>query len=308
MSNKPAIGNLARLAILTPAIILVAYFGAVARADTTNVALGADVTLNGASFFTNGWGGGLTVDAGTVTDGFFYPRSTQWDQGPVWWDSTDLADRWVELDLVDSYRIESLIVQADDNDAYELYYWDAEAGAWSLLWDIPNYDSLGWGMQTRPNPADDTEAFDLAVPVVTTKFKFQGNMSNSDRLFAVAEIQAFGELVVAIDVKPCSDPNSINLRSNGVVPVAILTTDSFDATTVDPVTVEFAGAAPLRWTMEDVGSDCGANDGDQDLLFFFKTRELDLDGSSTAAELTGETFDGMPVWAYDTVKIVPSAK
>lgn len=308
MSNIPILGNLVRLALLIPAVILVAYSGTAARADTTNVVLGADVTLNGDSFFTNGWGGGLTVDAGTVTDGFFYPRSTQWDQGPVWWDSTDLADRWVEIDLVDSYRIESLIVQADDNDAYELYYWDEDASAWSLAWNVPNYDSLGWGMQTRPNPDDDTAAFGLAAPIVTTKFKFQGNMSDSDRLFAVAEIQAFGQLVVDLDIKPCSYPNSINLRSKGVVPVAILTTDTFDATTIDPVTVEFAGAAPLRWTMEDVGSSCGYNDGDQDLLVFFKTQELDLDVSSTEGVLTGETFDGMPIWAYDSVRVVPSAK
>jgi hypothetical protein len=163
-------------------------------------------------------------------------------------------------------------------------------------------------MQTRPNPDDDTEAFELAAPIVTTKFKFQGNMSDSDKLFAVSEIQAFGQLVVDIDIKPCSYPNSINLRSKGVVPVAILTTDTFDAMTVDPATVAFADAAPLRWTLEDVGSSCGYNDGDQDLLFFFKTQELDLDGSSIEAVLTGETFDGMPIWANDSVRIVPSAK
>ena len=44
---------------------------------------------------------------------------------------------------------------------------------------------------------------------------------------------------VEIDIKPGSDPNSINLRSKGVIPVAILTTEDFDATTVDPLSVEF---------------------------------------------------------------------
>jgi hypothetical protein len=69
-------------------------------------------------------------------------------------------------------------------------------------------------------------------------------------------------LEVDIDIKPGSDPNSINLESKGVVPVALLTTDDFDASTVDPVTVEFAGASPLRWVIEDVDGD-----GDVDLLF-----------------------------------------
>jgi hypothetical protein len=49
-------------------------------------------------------------------------------------------------------------------------------------------------------------------------------------------------LSVEIDIKPGSSPNSIKLGSNGVVPVAILSSESFSATTVDPDTVTLAGA------------------------------------------------------------------
>ena len=49
-----------------------------------------------------------------------------------------------------------------------------------------------------------------------------------------------------IDIKPGSDPNSINLKSNGVLPVAILSTsqadgevEDFDATTADPTGILF---------------------------------------------------------------------
>jgi len=108
---------------------------------------------------------------------------------------------------------------------------------------------------------------------------------------------------VDIDIKPGSDPNSINLKSKGVVPVAVLTTDDFDASTVDPDTVEFAGAEPVRWTMEDVDGD-----GDMDMLFHFKTQELNLDGDSTEATLTGETVDGVQIEGTDTVNIVPKGK
>jgi hypothetical protein len=48
---------------------------------------------------------------------------------------------------------------------------------------------------------------------------------------------------VDVDVKPGSDVNPIKLSSKGVIPVAILTTDTFDATTVDPSTVCFGAAA-----------------------------------------------------------------
>ena len=108
---------------------------------------------------------------------------------------------------------------------------------------------------------------------------------------------------ITIDIKPGSFPNSINLKSRGVVPVAVLTTDDFDASTVDPSTVLFAGASPLRWTMEDVDGD-----GDVDLLFHFKTPELDLDGDSTEATLTGSTYGGQAIQGTDTVNIVPKGK
>ena len=48
---------------------------------------------------------------------------------------------------------------------------------------------------------------------------------------------------VDIDIKPDSDTNSINLSASGVVPVAILGTEDFDALTVDPTTVSLAGAS-----------------------------------------------------------------
>lgn len=105
----------------------------------------------------------------------------------------------------------------------------------------------------------------------------------------------------SIDIKPGSDPNSINLKSKGVVPVAVLTTEDFDASTVDPVTVIFAGAPPVRWTMEDVDSDV-----DEDLLLHFKTQELvDLDEYSTEAFLEGYTYGGEFIWGMDYVNIVP---
>ena len=108
---------------------------------------------------------------------------------------------------------------------------------------------------------------------------------------------------VEIDIRPGSDQNSINLGSGGVLPVAILTTDEFDASTVRPASVLLAGAATRRWAMEDVD-----RDGDLDLLLNFKIQELELDESSTEATLTGETFPRfgrVPIEGTDSVRIVP---
>jgi len=108
---------------------------------------------------------------------------------------------------------------------------------------------------------------------------------------------------VKIDIKPGGNPNNINLKSRGVVPVAVLTTDDFDASTVEPSTVLFAEASPVRWTLCDVDED-----GDDDILFHFKTQDLELDENSTEATLTGETNNEDVITATDTVCIVQSKK
>lgn len=103
-----------------------------------------------------------------------------------------------------------------------------------------------------------------------------------------------------IDIKPGGNPNNINLKSRGVVPVAVLTTEVFNASTIDPSTetVEFAEASPVRWMLCDVDGD-----GDDDMLFHFKTQELNLDGDSIEATLTVDGIAGT-----DTVRIVQSKK
>lgn len=87
-----------------------------------------------------------------------------------------------------------------------------------------------------------------------------------------------------IDIKPGDEQNNINLNSKGVVPVAVLTSTQFDAVSIDPATARFAGAAPAHWSFEDVDGD-----GDDDIIFHFKTQLLDLNQDSTEATLTAQT-------------------
>ena len=108
---------------------------------------------------------------------------------------------------------------------------------------------------------------------------------------------------VTIDIKPGSDTNSINLESQGVTPVAVLTAGDFKAGDVNPDTVVFAGAPPVRSTMEDVDGD-----GDDDMLFHFKTQDLNLKEDSTVATLTGETHEVTLIEGIGSVNIVPKGK
>lgn len=109
--------------------------------------------------------------------------------------------------------------------------------------------------------------------------------------------------VVEIDIRPGGNPNTINLKSKGVVPVAVLTTDQFNADTINPATVRFADAAPIRWKLTDVD-----NDGDDDMLFHFQTQDLNLNQSSTEATLTGRTTDEALINGKDTVRIISPKK
>ncbi|MDO8585884.1 MAG: DUF3466 family protein [Armatimonadota bacterium] len=104
---------------------------------------------------------------------------------------------------------------------------------------------------------------------------------------------------VTIDLKPGEYPNTINLRSKGVVPVAVLSIPGFDADTVDPPTVRFCSAEPLRWHLEDVD-----RDSDADLLFYFGAQSLDLNAESTEGTLTGRTTDGDQIVGADSMRIV----
>jgi formylglycine-generating enzyme required for sulfatase activity len=109
---------------------------------------------------------------------------------------------------------------------------------------------------------------------------------------------------VEIDIKPGSDPNSINPFSRGVIPVAILTTDDFDALTVDADSVLFgpdeAEKRHKRAHVEDV--DC---DGDLDLLLHFRTQDTGIAPGDTEACVTGETLVGVPIMGCDSVRTVP---
>jgi YVTN family beta-propeller protein len=109
------------------------------------------------------------------------------------------------------------------------------------------------------------------------------------------------KILVTIDIKPGSDPNSINPKSKGVIPVAILTTSTFDATTVDPTTVRFGPTGtettPVQSALKDVDGD-----GDTDMILHFVTQKTGLQCGDTSASLTGETLDGQMIQGSDAVK------
>lgn len=118
-----------------------------------------------------------------------------------------------------------------------------------------------------------------------------------------------GVTTVAIDIAPGSARNSINLRSAGVVPVAILSSAGFDAAQqVNPDTVSLAGAKVKVIGKADTAS-CSAEDvnrdGLDDLVCHVLTAQFMIEPGSTVAVLEAETWDGRRLMGQDSIQIVP---
>lgn len=142
------------------------------------------------------------------------------------------------------------------------------------------------------------------------RFRSTSDMHCSPFL-GVDDVQILGFLgfiEVAIDIKPGSDTNSINRSSAGVIPVAILSSDTFDATTVDPDTVSLAGAR-IKLVGKSGKSLCHEEDvnGDErlDLVCQVYTAEFMIEEGESVAVLEAETFDGTRIRGEDTISIVP---
>jgi penicillin amidase len=112
-----------------------------------------------------------------------------------------------------------------------------------------------------------------------------------------------GPFAVGLDIKPGSFPNSINPKSRGVIPVAILGSETFDVADVDVTTLAFGpNGAPIAHRdghPKDVN-----RDGITDLLLHFRTRETGLVCGDESATLTGETLGGEKFEGSDSIRTV----
>jgi hypothetical protein len=138
-----------------------------------------------------------------------------------------------------------------------------------------------------------------------------------------AEATAVVDLVevgtVAVDIKPTSCPNPLNVKSKGVLPVAILGKEDLDVSIVDVGSIQLEGVAPVRFDYEDVAApfdgelcDCheAGPDGILDLVLYFDTQEVVgavgpvVDGEELELTLTGALYDGTPIGGSDYIRII----
>ncbi len=112
-------------------------------------------------------------------------------------------------------------------------------------------------------------------------------------------------LLVDADIKPGSDPNSINPSLEGDVPVALLGSEHFDVADVDPATLAFGpdGASfdhSQGPHVEDVNGD-----GYADLVAHYRIEETGIAFGDTEACVTGALLGGRILVGCDAVRTVP---
>ncbi|MCX6634493.1 MAG: hypothetical protein NT090_05310 [Acidobacteria bacterium] len=112
---------------------------------------------------------------------------------------------------------------------------------------------------------------------------------------------------VGIDVNPGGVPNSINMKSQGTIPVAILSSSTFDAPNrVDKTSLTFGrtGNEQSLTLCNNSAEDVNA-DGLLDQVCHFNTQATGFQSGDTVGMVKGNTVDGTLLQGTDSVRIVP---
>ncbi len=172
----------------------------IAHADT-NVALGASVTVVSMPSYDS-YNNGTAGNLGKITDGTLLPEGTGYNSSTainnaVEWNGKDTV---FQINLGASYTINSLLVQADDNDAYYLQYLNLQTNTWTALYTAPIM-SEGVGIVTRPSEYDPTAIYTLPTSVTTDAVRIFGGNSYDNACinnicgqggYALAQVELFG--------------------------------------------------------------------------------------------------------------------
>jgi len=118
--------------------------------------------------------------------------------------------------------------------------------------------------------------------------------------------------IVALDIRPGSESNIVNVCSAGRLPVAILGSESIDAESIDGNRLRFGpnGASPIHDLADPVKSPRHLidvdGDGRLDLVSHYRSNETGIAPENTEACIDGETLDGIAFEGCDAIRTVPT--
>jgi hypothetical protein len=179
--------------------------GITACAYADLISLNDPVTLNG-SFptFTAVCGPTPQPAASSIDNGVFQHEMTCYQSG-IHWQGPASGDpaHSIAISFGGTFTIDGAIVQADDNDTYELDYLGTD-DAYHLWWSIPEIPSFG--LVTRPS-GDQTTIMTLpAVQALGVEIFATGG----DGDYAVSQVEVFGNATVP-------EPRMLGFLSVGLI-------------------------------------------------------------------------------------------
>jgi len=295
------------IATMIPAVSVLGQPNLIVNGDFETPLVGTGHRLGATDwdYFTpdgSGKVGGWTVEITGNDGGPIGPDLEFWNlnMGPSY-----SGNQYVELDGFDPTKI-SQEVSTIAGVRYDLTYaWRPRIGPTDEMKVWVDGAEVGDHSGAAGSWTAETYSFTASSSSTTIAF---AEVGPDDQLGMLLDaVSLIGPIVVDIDIKPGSFPNSINPNAGGVIPVAILTTDDFDAGTVDPETVQLDGEGGARGkgksgkygSLEDVDGD-----GDLDLVVQIEN-VIEWDLGATEATLTGSTYDDIPIAGTDSVNIVP---
>jgi hypothetical protein len=293
--------------------------------DTLNGAIAA----NGIDFFGDAGG---TVDGSVINyspnamtltgnnDLYFYSSGTS--EVPAGFEVVPLsaapvadADGPYAINVGDTLTLDANDSTDDDNDIV------------SYVWDLDDNNSFETDAGTEPIfDVNYTYLQSLGLLVnhtYTIHLKVTDSEQQSDIADSTLTIVPKPALAVAVDIKPTSCPNPMNIKSSGVLRAAILGTEDVDVTDIDATSILLAGVGVVRSSYEDVATpvadsnDCNCTtvgpDGLLDLTLKFKAQDIVeellrtegelVDGEMLMLELTGVLYGERPIEGADCVLI-----
>lgn len=190
----------------------------------------------------------------------------------------------------------------EDTNYGAVYVYGWSGTLWILETKLVASDATGW---------DDVVGWSVSLSGDSI---IAGNPSDDNKGSAYIFSAQPSQTIVNIDIKPGSDPNSINMAAKGVLPVAVLGGSDFDVTSIDASTIELGGVSintrgsaktpKLAYSFDDVNGD-----GITDMMTFFDIQQLVdigmLTTTTTSLVLTGNLIDGTPIKGENSVRIVP---
>jgi cell wall-associated NlpC family hydrolase len=196
----------------------------------------------------------------------------------------------------------------------QLYYSEWNIDQSGRVDDIVTFPTLKTGnyfIKVVPKPgAMPTDVYSLDIEVAGQTITLANNVPLKDIPSQGYGIKSTGGgisvfIPVSIDIKPGSSDNSINPSSNGKIPVAILSSTTFNApATVDKTSLTFGHTGNENslafCNVEDVNGD-----GLLDLICQFNTQQTGFNTGDMQGILNGKTTSGIPIRGADSVRIVP---